>query len=96
MWFSSKAQYAGKGGSPWQVLERCWGATWGRPLGELVSVHGGVTPLGKGNCHSLRGVPCPERRQAHCIRNYHFERVLGGIKALEREYEIGSNTRGDR
>ena len=44
MWFSSKAQYAGKGGSPWQVLQRRWGATWGCPLGELVSVHGGVTP----------------------------------------------------
>ena len=47
MWFSGKAQYARKGvGLPGKVLSTPLGFLRGRPLGEPVSVHGGVTPLG--------------------------------------------------
>ncbi|HFC53995.1 MAG TPA: hypothetical protein ENJ43_06140, partial [Gammaproteobacteria bacterium] len=46
---------------PCQALQRRSETPQGRPKGWPVSVHGGVAPLAKGDGHSLRGAPCPER-----------------------------------
>jgi len=58
---SCKAPCAGNGRRPWQARERRSAAPQERPEGWPVGVHGCVPALVKGNGHSLRAAPCPER-----------------------------------
>ena len=53
----------------------------GHPQGDALwvglSMFMAVLRFWQGKPPFLRGVPCPERRQVHCIRNYYLEGVLG-------------------